>query len=125
MVGVPGSAGRNSLEQPGYQNWDMSLFKRLPYQGEGQLPDSARGLQTLFNHTNFGGANTGLSEATNPTTGQVALAQGNFGSINIDWSSSHRADRWEIPVLNPYRNCFPFSQWRSASFAFQRIGYFQ
>lgn len=26
---IPGTAGRNSIEQPGYDNWDMSLFKAV------------------------------------------------------------------------------------------------
>ena len=77
--GVPGSAGRNSLEQPGFQNWDMSLFKGF------SITETAKfqlRLETFnaFNHTNFGGANTGLSE-TIAQSGATVLAPGNFGVI--------------------------------------------
>ncbi len=77
--GVPGSAGRNSLEQPGFQDWDLSLFKgfRLTERAKFQIR-----LETFnaFNHVNFGGANTTLAETTN-ASGSTVLAPGNFGQI--------------------------------------------
>lgn len=76
--GVPGSAGRNSLEQPGFENSDFSLFKgfSITERAKFQLR-----LETFnaFNHTNFGPANTGLGEAT--TGGTTVLAPSNFGVI--------------------------------------------
>jgi hypothetical protein len=80
--GVPGNTGRNSLEQPGFQNWDLSLFKgfHLAKKANFQLR-----LETFnaFNHTNFGPANTGLSETTTGSgaTAVTSLAAGNFGQI--------------------------------------------
>jgi hypothetical protein len=56
---VPGSAGRNSIEQPGYQNWDTSLFKnvRITEKANFQLRFEAF---NVFNHTQFGFANSTL-----------------------------------------------------------------
>jgi hypothetical protein len=76
--GVPGASGRNSLEQPGFEDWDLSLFKGF------SLTERARfqlRLETFnaFNHVNFGGANTSLSEAT--VNNVTRLAPGNFGQI--------------------------------------------
>jgi hypothetical protein len=64
--GTPGNAGRNSLEQPGYQNWDASLFKgfHVAKRANFQLRLEAF---NVFNHTQFGFANTTLG--------------GNFGQI--------------------------------------------
>ena len=77
--GVPGSAGRNSLEQPGFQDWDMSLFKgfNITERAKFQLRLEAF---NAFNHVNFGGANTGLGETTTEG-GATVLAPGNFGQI--------------------------------------------
>ncbi|QEE29862.1 TonB-dependent receptor [Terriglobus albidus] len=57
--GTPGNAGRNSLEQPGYQNWDASLFKSLPL-GERANFQLRMEAFNVFNHTQFGHANTSL-----------------------------------------------------------------
>jgi len=57
--GTPGNAGRNSLEQPGYQNWDASLFKSLPL-GERANFQLRMEAFNVFNHTQFGHASTSL-----------------------------------------------------------------
>jgi hypothetical protein len=56
---TPGNAGRNSLEQPGYDNWDASLFKgfSLTEKSMFQLRFEAF---NAFNHTQFGFASTTL-----------------------------------------------------------------
>ena len=78
IFGAPGSAGRNSLEQPGYQNWDASLFKgfHIAERASFQLRFEAF---NVFNHTQFGFANTTLSQVTT-SSGASALG-GNFGQI--------------------------------------------
>jgi hypothetical protein len=57
--GTPGNTGRNSLEQPGFQNWDASLFKafHITERSRFQLRFEAF---NIFNHTQFGSANTSL-----------------------------------------------------------------
>jgi len=53
---VPGDSGRNSLEQPGYQNWDASLFKNLPIKDRASFQLRFEAFN-VFNHTQFGFAN--------------------------------------------------------------------
>ncbi len=64
---TPGNAGRNSIEQPGYQNWDMSLFKAIAVTEKSAFQLRFEAFN-VFNHTQFGFANTTIG------TG--------FGSIN-------------------------------------------
>ena len=54
---TPGNAGRNSIEQPGYQNWDMSLFKAVPVTEKVSFQLRFEAFN-VFNHTQFGFANT-------------------------------------------------------------------
>lgn len=56
---VPGNTGRNSLEQPGYDNWDTSLFKNIPIHDTASFQLRFETFNT-FNHTQFGFANTTL-----------------------------------------------------------------
>jgi len=56
---IEGNAGRNSLEQPGINNWDMSLMKRTPITERLNTQFTAQA-QNVFNHTQFGGAGGGL-----------------------------------------------------------------
>jgi len=58
-TGLPGSAGRNSIEQPGYQNWDASLFKNLSVTEKANFQLRFEAFNA-FNHTQFGFANTTL-----------------------------------------------------------------
>jgi len=68
---VPGNTGRNSLEQPGYQNWDASLFKnnriteRINFQLRAEFFN-------IFNHTQFGFANTTIG----PSFGAITSVRG-------------------------------------------------
>jgi hypothetical protein len=68
---IPGSAGRNSIEQPGYQNWDASLFKGNPITEHTSLQLRFE-FFNLFNHTQFGSANTTLG----PNFGQISSVRG-------------------------------------------------
>ena len=77
--GVPGSTGRNSLEQPGFDNSDFSLFKgfNITERAKFQLRLEAF---NAFNRVNFGAANTGFGETT-AQNGSAVLAPSNFGAI--------------------------------------------
>jgi hypothetical protein len=68
---IEGNAGRNSLEQPGYDNWDTSLFKTLPIHESINFQMRFEFFNT-FNHTQFGNANLSLG----PGFGQIASDRG-------------------------------------------------
>lgn len=53
---IEGDAGRNTFEQPGYDNWDTSLFKSVGLPEKLNLQFRFEFFNT-FNHTQFGGAN--------------------------------------------------------------------
>lgn len=70
-----GNAAKYSFRGPGINNWDMSLFKNMPFL-EGRLRAQLRAeAYNLFNHTQFTAVNT--SATFNPTTG--AQTNGIFG----------------------------------------------
>jgi hypothetical protein len=59
IVGTFGNAGRNIIEGPGFQNWDISLFKTFPIREEMRFEFRAE-LFNAWNHAN--------PEFTNPDT---------------------------------------------------------
>lgn len=52
---IEGNAGRNSLENPGVNNWDMGLMKRTHITEHLNTQFTAQA-QNIFNHTQFAGA---------------------------------------------------------------------
>jgi hypothetical protein len=66
---VPGNTGRNSLEQPGFQNWDMSLFKAAHIR-ENAVFQLRLEAFNVFNHTQFGAASTTVG----PSFGSITSA---------------------------------------------------
>ena len=70
-----GNANKAVFRGPGLNNWDMSLFKNMPFK-EGRVRAQLRvEAYNLFNHTQFSGV--GTSATFNPTTG--AQTNGTFG----------------------------------------------
>jgi carboxypeptidase family protein/TonB-dependent receptor-like protein len=59
VVGTFGNAGRNIIQGPGYQNWDISLFKTFPIRERMRFEFRAE-FFNAFNHAN--------PEFTNPET---------------------------------------------------------
>jgi hypothetical protein len=59
VVGTFGNAGRNIIQGPGYQNWDISLFKTIPISETKRFEFRAE-FFNAFNHAN--------PEFTNPET---------------------------------------------------------
>jgi carboxypeptidase family protein/TonB-dependent receptor-like protein len=59
IVGTFGNAGRNIIQGPGFQNWDISLFKTFPIREEMRFEFRAE-LFNAWNHAN--------PEFTNPDT---------------------------------------------------------
>jgi carboxypeptidase family protein/TonB-dependent receptor-like protein len=59
VIGTFGNAGRNILQGPGYQNWDISLFKTFPVRENMHFEFRAE-FFNAFNHAN--------PEFTNPET---------------------------------------------------------
>ncbi len=81
---IPGSAGRNSIEMPGYQNWDMSLFKGFEVKENATFQLRFEAFNA-FNHTQFAFANTtlgsegfGTISATRPDTYRIIQVGGRF-----------------------------------------------
>jgi hypothetical protein len=62
-IRVLGNAGRNTFQQPGLNNWDMSLMKNFRIT---ESLNSQFRWETFnsFNHTQFGSANTNTTSAT-------------------------------------------------------------
>jgi hypothetical protein len=59
IVGTFGNAGRNIIQGPGFQNWDVSLFKTFPIREEMRFEFRAE-FFNVWNHAN--------PEFTNPDT---------------------------------------------------------
>jgi hypothetical protein len=67
-----GNAGKDSAVGPGIQNWNISLFKSIPFTREGPHIDLRFESFNTFNHTNPQGVN-------------VNNHDGNFGKITSDY----------------------------------------
>jgi hypothetical protein len=67
----PGNSDRNSIRGPGYQKWDMSLFKNFQVAEHLRLQFRAETFNT-FNHTNWASIGATLGSAT---YGQVTAAR--------------------------------------------------
>jgi outer membrane receptor protein involved in Fe transport len=72
-LGLPGDSGRNSLENPGYQNWDASLFKAMQIHERAQFQLRFEAFNA-FNHTMF--------QTPNATIDTKVDGGGGFGVIN-------------------------------------------
>jgi hypothetical protein len=57
-----GNAPRASILGPGYQTWDMSLFKNIKMTERVGMQFRAEGFN-IFNHTNFNSVDTTLGDA--------------------------------------------------------------
>ena len=66
-VRVQGNAARNSIQQPGIDNWDIGLFKNLRMPGRANLQIRWETFNT-WNHTQFGSANLNVSS---PNFGRI------------------------------------------------------
>jgi hypothetical protein len=62
QIHVEGNAGRNSIEQPGINNWDMGIFKNtnITERVKSQLRWE---MFNVWNHTQFGPANLSMTSA--------------------------------------------------------------
>ena len=74
--GDVGSGHKDDIRLPGVHNWDVTLFKRIPF-GVGRRYLQLRWeVYNLFNHTQFSGVNTTATfdptgKQTNPLFGQI------------------------------------------------------
>ncbi|MGH9160772.1 MAG: hypothetical protein ACRD2X_12420, partial [Vicinamibacteraceae bacterium] len=57
-----GNAGRNSVQQPGINNWDIGLFKNFRLRSGVNLQLRWETFNT-WNHTQFGSASLNMSNA--------------------------------------------------------------
>jgi hypothetical protein len=66
-LGAFGNVRRNSVQGPGYQIWDFSLFKNLPISERTKLEFRAE-FFNVFNHPNLQFAKSGPQNSINTTT---------------------------------------------------------
>ncbi|MBI4873436.1 MAG: carboxypeptidase regulatory-like domain-containing protein [Acidobacteria bacterium] len=76
--GTFGNAGVNIMRNPGINNWDLSITKKVPLGGEQRWLQFRTELFNAWNHTQYSGMGTGTS--FDNTTG--AQTSPNFGVIN-------------------------------------------
>ena len=70
-----GNGGRNILIGPGFQTWDLSLFKNFSFGEKAGLQFRAEAFN-VFNHTNFTGINTTVRFDS------AGLPTGGYGAVN-------------------------------------------
>jgi outer membrane receptor protein involved in Fe transport len=66
-IRVQGDAGRNTIQQPGINNWDIGLFKNFRVRDRVNVQFRWETFNT-WNHTQFGSANVNMS---NPAFGRI------------------------------------------------------
>ena len=78
--GTLGNVGRNTIRLPGLNNWDISLFKntKITERVTAQLRFE---FFNVFNHTQWAGANTGIS-VPNPNTPVTTGTIGTAGQVS-------------------------------------------
>ncbi|MCL4401052.1 MAG: hypothetical protein M1436_00070, partial [Acidobacteria bacterium] len=72
-----GNAGLGILRNPAWNNWDMSVSKRIPWKGEERYFQLRGEFYNAWNHTEFSGYDTGAR--FDPMGKQV---NANFGALN-------------------------------------------
>ncbi|CAN5837286.1 hypothetical protein BH24ACI4_BH24ACI4_27840 [soil metagenome] len=71
-----GNAGKVVFRNPGIHNWDMALFKNIPWGGRGRQLQFRWEAYNVFNHTQFAGVDT--TARFNPAGEQI---NANFGRV--------------------------------------------
>jgi len=78
-----GNAPKSVFRLPGTNNWDISLFKKIPLKSETRYLQFRWEIYNVFNHTQFSGVNTTARFDDDPTSTtfkqQVNTA---FGQVN-------------------------------------------
>ena len=74
--GDVGSGHKDDIRLPGVHNWDVTLFKRIPFGAGRRYLQLRWEVYNLFNHTQFSGVNTTATfdpngNQTNPLFGQI------------------------------------------------------
>ncbi len=78
--GSLGNLGRNALTGPGFQNWDISLYKDTHITERVTAQLRVETFNTL-NHTQWAGVNGGIS-VPNPSTAVTTATQGSTGQVS-------------------------------------------
>ena len=92
--GTLGNTTRNEFRGPGYQNWNLSIFKNFTFSESRRLQLRLETFNT-FNHLQFGGSNGGVNRSIllqnpgqSPTPNAIVGGKfvsgtvGNFGKLN-------------------------------------------
>jgi hypothetical protein len=74
--GDVGSGHKDDIRLPGVNNWDMTLFKRIPFKSGRRYLQFRWEMYNVFNHTQFSGVDTtarfnAAGAQVNPTFGQI------------------------------------------------------
>jgi hypothetical protein len=86
-------SGAGVIRGPGLNNWDISIFKNLPYAGGEQRHIQLRvEMFNAFNHTQFSGIN---SSATFDSTGKIT---------NLPTSQGGGGGRWGFGAVTSARS---------------------
>jgi len=67
--------------QPGYNNHDLSLFKKFPLKNEKRSLEFRWETFNTFNHTQWAGVNAGIS-VPNPSSPVTTSSQGSTGQVS-------------------------------------------
>jgi len=86
-LGEFGDAGRNIIREPGFQNWDISLFKIVPIREQMQLEFRAEFFND-FNHFNPQFSNPNNVEENIATEHGLDLSPGDSGCSNGNGNSN-------------------------------------
>lgn len=77
VQGTYGNAGRNIVLGPGYQNWDVSIFKTFPIREDKRL-EFRTDFFNIWNHTNFLTGPTGSDGQFEPVSVELGTPQMGF-----------------------------------------------
>jgi hypothetical protein len=87
-IGSPVRGTRDALRAGGMENWDLALFKNIPFgKGEGRFVQLRVDAFNAFNHPNFLDKNIGVSVTgpyvfASPTAPLTITKNSNFGTYN-------------------------------------------
>jgi hypothetical protein len=73
-----GNAGRNIIRKPGINNWDISVFKKIPIR-ESQNIEFRWEMFNVFNHTQWSDIETNNDTVTNPVSRFGQISEGRPG----------------------------------------------
>jgi len=96
LDGSLGNTGRNQFRQPGFQNWDVSLFKNFVFNESTRVQLRLETFNT-FNHTEFGGLFTGIN-GPNPGSAPTAATSAASGTVGQSGAVANTRDPRNVQI---------------------------